>query len=93
MLILKRASASRPSSEWDDDDFDVLADGGVVGRIMKTVCRASWLAVDVDARLRPSRRSHADARLCGDARGRDGAAFAQSWRRPALKKSVPERTA
>jgi hypothetical protein len=24
-LILKRASASRPSGEWNDDDFDVLA--------------------------------------------------------------------
>jgi len=35
-LILKCASASRPSGEWDDDDFDVLADGVVVGRIMKT---------------------------------------------------------
>jgi hypothetical protein len=34
-LILKRASASRPSGEWNDDDFDVLADGGGVGRIMK----------------------------------------------------------
>jgi hypothetical protein len=34
-LILKRASASRPSGEWDDDDYDVLADGVVVGRIMK----------------------------------------------------------
>jgi hypothetical protein len=34
-LILKRASASRPSGEWNDDDFDVLADGVVVGRIMK----------------------------------------------------------
>jgi len=32
-LILKRASASCPSGEWDDDDFDVLADGVVVGRI------------------------------------------------------------
>jgi hypothetical protein len=29
-LILKRASASRPSGEWSDDDFDVLADGVVV---------------------------------------------------------------
>jgi hypothetical protein len=28
-LILKRASASRPSGEWNDDDYDVLADGGV----------------------------------------------------------------
>jgi hypothetical protein len=34
-LILKRASASRPSGEWGDDDYDVLADGVVVGRIMK----------------------------------------------------------
>ena len=34
-LVLKRASTSRPSGEWNDDDFDVLADGAVVGRIMK----------------------------------------------------------
>jgi hypothetical protein len=31
-LLLKRASASRSSGEWNDDDFDVLADGVVVGR-------------------------------------------------------------
>ena len=34
-LILKRASASRPSGEWNEDDFDVLADGAVVGCIFK----------------------------------------------------------
>jgi hypothetical protein len=34
-LILKRASASRPSGEWSDDDFDVLEGGAVVGRIFK----------------------------------------------------------
>ena len=34
-LILKRASTSRPSGEWNDDDFDVLANGVVIGRIMK----------------------------------------------------------
>jgi hypothetical protein len=34
-LIVKRASASRPSGEWNDDDYDVLADGVVVGRIFK----------------------------------------------------------
>jgi hypothetical protein len=34
-LILKHASASRPSGEWNDDDFDVLAHGEVVGRIFK----------------------------------------------------------
>jgi hypothetical protein len=26
-LILKRASATRPSGEWNDDDYDVLAEG------------------------------------------------------------------
>ena len=34
-LVLKRASASRLSGEWSDDDYDVLAEGIVVGRIMK----------------------------------------------------------
>jgi hypothetical protein len=34
-LLLKRASASRPSGEWSDDDYEVLADGFVVGRIFK----------------------------------------------------------
>jgi len=31
-LVLKRASASRTSGEWREDDFDVLADGVVVSR-------------------------------------------------------------
>ena len=34
-LSLKHASASRPSGEWRDDDYDVLADGVVLGRIFK----------------------------------------------------------
>jgi hypothetical protein len=34
-LLLKRASAFRPSGQWSDDDYDVLADGAVVGRIFK----------------------------------------------------------
>jgi hypothetical protein len=45
-LVLKRASASRSSSQWSDDDYDVLADGVVVGRIMKAAAKpadASWL--------------------------------------------------
>jgi hypothetical protein len=36
-LILKRASSNRPSGEWNDDDYDMLADGVVVGRIMKVI--------------------------------------------------------
>src|SRR5215813_1206618 len=34
-LVLKRASASRPSGQWSENDYDVLADGAVVGCIMK----------------------------------------------------------
>jgi hypothetical protein len=34
-LILKRASASRPSGEWNEEDYDVLAGGDVVGRIFR----------------------------------------------------------
>jgi hypothetical protein len=32
-LVLKRDSASRPSGQWRHEDYDVLADGKVVGRI------------------------------------------------------------
>ena len=45
-LILKRASASRPSGEWNDDDFDVLRNGVMVGRIMKAAASpvgSPWL--------------------------------------------------
>ena len=34
-LLLKQATLSRPSGQWNDDDFDVLANGEVVGRIYK----------------------------------------------------------
>ena len=50
-LILKRASASRPSGEWNDDDYDVLSDGVVVGRIMKADRLAREHTLDVDAGL------------------------------------------
>jgi hypothetical protein len=45
-LLLKRAALSRPSGQWSDDDFDVLANGGVVGRIFKANASpvgASWM--------------------------------------------------
>jgi hypothetical protein len=32
-LLLKRASASRRSGQWSDDDYDVLEDDRKVGRI------------------------------------------------------------
>jgi len=45
-LILKRASASRLSGEWSEDDYDVLNEGTVVGRIMKAAAAPAgqpWL--------------------------------------------------
>jgi hypothetical protein len=41
-VILKRAS----TNEWSDDDYDVVADGAVVGRIMRAAVGAEgtpWL--------------------------------------------------
>jgi hypothetical protein len=71
-LILKRAALSRPSGEWKDDDFDVLADGVVVGRIFNAAAApvgTPWMWTLIyghhEDRI-------ADARLRADARGRDG---------------------
>src|SRR5262245_43058697 len=52
-------SASRPCGEWNDDDFDVLADGVVVGRILKvtryrrTPCRCRMVRSHAAAARRP----------------------------------------
>jgi len=50
-LILKRASASRPSGEWTDDDYDVLADGAIVGRIMKAAAVPVGMSVSIRQEL------------------------------------------
>jgi hypothetical protein len=79
-LILKRASASRPSGEWNEDDFDVLADGIVVGRIFKANASsvgASWmwtLAFGQHADRTPT-HGYTETREAAMA------AFAKSWRR------------
>jgi|SRR5665811_34666 len=36
MLFLKRASKSRPSGQWSDDDYDVFEGDRHIGRIMWT---------------------------------------------------------
>jgi hypothetical protein len=45
-LILKSANASRSSGEWSDDDYDVLAERIVVGRIMKAAAAAPLASVE-----------------------------------------------
>jgi hypothetical protein len=79
-LILKRASASRPSGKWNDDDYDVLADGVVVGRIFKV--NASPVGTPWTWRL--GIEYHKDRTPThGYAATREAAmaAFAKSWRR------------
>jgi hypothetical protein len=79
-LTLKPASASRPSGDWNDDDFDVLADGVVVGRIMKAAAGPvgmswMWTFAFVHDEDRIPTRGYAATREAAMA------AFAKSWRR------------
>jgi hypothetical protein len=79
-LILKRASASRPSGEWSEDDYDVLADGIVVGRIMKAAAApqgAPWFWTLAFGWHEDRTPTHGYAATREDAM----AAFAKSWRR------------
>jgi len=71
-LILKRASASRSSGEWNDDDYDVLADGVVVGRIFKAAAWTLAFGHHEDRTRTDGYESTREAAM---------AAFAKSWRR------------
>jgi hypothetical protein len=79
-LILKRVSASRSSGECNDDDYVVLADGVVVGRIFKAAASpvgAPWmwtLAFGYHEDRTPTHGYEAT-------RENVMAAFAKSWRR------------
>ena len=80
-LILKRASASQPSGEWnEEDDYDVLAEGVVVGRIMKVHAAPvgspwMWTLAFGQREDRTPRHGYAATREAAMA------AFAKSWRR------------
>jgi hypothetical protein len=80
VLILKRASASRPSGEWSDDDFDVLADRRSCRPHLQGEGGVGRFTLDVDASLRHHEDrtpTHGYAATREDAM----AAFAKSWRR------------
>jgi hypothetical protein len=79
-LILKRATASRPSGEWNEDNYDVLADGVVVGRIFKANASpigASWMWTLAFGYYEDRVPTHGYA----ETREAAMAAFAKSWRR------------
>jgi hypothetical protein len=79
-LILKRASGSRPSGEWNEDEYDVLADRAVVGRILKVHAApvgTPWMWTLAFGYNEDRTPTH------GYATSREAAmtAFAKSWRR------------
>jgi hypothetical protein len=81
-LILKRASASRPSGEWNDDDYDVLVDGKIVSRIYEQggigsppELRWFWSVTAIVPATKGVTNGHAATRE------EAMAAFAKSWRR------------
>jgi hypothetical protein len=79
-LILKSASASRPSGEWNDDDYDVLADGVVVGRIFYAASSpvgSAWMWTLGFGYHEDRTPTHGYA----ETREAAMAAFAKSWRR------------
>jgi hypothetical protein len=79
-LILKRASASRPSGQWSDDDYDVLAEGVVVGRIFKANAApvgSSWMWTLIF----PHHGGRSPTHGYEPTRKFAMAAFAKNWRR------------
>ena len=80
VLLLKRASASRPSGDWNEDDYDVLADGAVVGRILKVHAApvgSPWMWTLDFWHYENRTPTHGYAASCQAAM----TAFAKSWRR------------
>jgi hypothetical protein len=77
-LILKRGSAPRLSGQWRDDDYDVLENGVVVGRIFLSPGAPQdrqWMWAsghNGDIRRRRGYEPTREAAM---------AAFAKSWRR------------
>jgi hypothetical protein len=77
-LILSRASTSASSGQWGPDDFDVLEDGAVVGRIFKVPNappEKPWMwASGHNRQIRRAAHGYAETREAAMA------AFAKSWR-------------
>jgi hypothetical protein len=79
-LVLKRAALSRSSGRWNDDDFDVLAGGKVLGRIFKSAAApvgTPWFWTLAYGHLEDRTPTHG----YGPTREAAMAAFAKSWRR------------
>ena len=92
-LILKRALASLAVGEWGGDDYDVLADNVVVGRIFTSLVApkdAPWFWSLAYAHVSNRRPTSGNAATCDEAM----AAFARSWQgasNAALRYASPRR--
>jgi hypothetical protein len=78
-LTLKRASISHRSGKERDDDYDILADGVVVGRIFKVRVggRTPWMWTLASGQHKDRTPTHGYEATRETAM----AAFAKSWRR------------
>ena len=79
-LILKRAAASSLFSERGDDDYDVLCEGAVVGRVIKSAAAPvgqPWLWTLIYGYHEDRTPTHGYE----PTREAAMAAFARSWRR------------
>jgi hypothetical protein len=80
VLILKRASPSRSSGHWSDDDFDVLCNGAVVGRIFNANA-APVRSPLMCTLIFPHHEGRSPTHGCAVTREAAMRAFAKSWRR------------
>jgi hypothetical protein len=79
-LILKRAKVSRPSGHWGDDDYDVICEGAVVGRVFLSPAAPQdrqWMWTLAYGYHEDRRPTHGYE----PTREAAMAAFAKSWRR------------
>jgi hypothetical protein len=92
-LTLKRASASRPSGQWRDDDYDVLRERHRHWSHLIFTRRAAGPPLDVGERTFGDNSSASGARLRADARGRDGSVREELETRMMIKSPLPESVA
>src|SRR5262249_49845099 len=79
-LTLQRAWVSRPSGQWSEDDYDVVADSRVAGRILRSAAApvgTPWFWTLAYSHLEDRTPTHGYE----PTREAAMAAFAKSWRR------------
>jgi hypothetical protein len=88
VLILKRGKLTRSSGQWSDNDFDVLADGKVVGRIYEDASASTppelrwfWSVTEIVPATRGA--THGTAATLEEAKAK----FRQAWENARTKRT------